>query len=90
MTLWTVAHQVPPSMGFSRQEYWSGLPFPSPENLSNPGMRPGSPALQVDSLPSEAPVKTLPAESKGIDTAVKREFVFISLTFQKIERETTN
>ena len=82
-------HQAPPSMGFSRQEYWSGLPFPSPENLSNPGMKPGSPALQVDSLPSEPPVKTLTAESKGIDMAVKREFVFISLTFQKIERETT-
>ena len=44
-TPWTVAHQAPPSMGFSRQEYWSGLPFPSPEDLPNPGMEPGSPAL---------------------------------------------
>ena len=49
-TPWTVAHQVPPSMGFSRQEYWSGLPFPSPGNLSNPEIEPRSPALQADSL----------------------------------------
>ena len=50
----TVAHQAPPSMGFSRQEYWSGLPFPPPGDLPDPGiepMAPGSPALQVDSLP---------------------------------------
>ena len=47
---WTVAHQAPLSMGFSRQEYWSGLPFPSPEDLPDPGIKPGSPALQADSL----------------------------------------
>ena len=52
---WTVAHQAPPSMGFSRQEYWSGLPFPSSGDLLNPGIEPGSPALQTDGLPSEAP-----------------------------------
>ena len=46
--LWTVAHQAPPSMGFSRQEYWSGLPFPSPGDLPNPGIEPRSPALQAD------------------------------------------
>ena len=46
-------HQAPPSMGFSRQEYWSGLPFPSPGNLPNPGIKPSSPTLQVDSLPAE-------------------------------------
>ena len=46
-------HQVPPSMGFSRQEYWSGLPFPSPGNLSDPGIEPRSPALYTDALPSE-------------------------------------
>ena len=44
-TPWTVAYQVPSSMGFSRQEYWSGLPFPSPEDLPNPGTEPGFPAL---------------------------------------------
>ena len=53
VTPWTVAHQVPLSMEFSRQEYWSGLPFPSPGNLLKPGIKPGSPALQADSLPSE-------------------------------------
>ena len=53
VTPWTVALQVPLSMGFSRQEYWSGLPFPSPGDLPNLGIRPGSPALQADSLPTE-------------------------------------
>ena len=50
VTPWTVAHQAPPSMGFSRQKYWSDLPFPSPGDLPNPGFEPGSPALQADSL----------------------------------------
>ena len=54
-TLWTVARQAPPSMGFSRQEYWSGLPFPSPGNLPNPGIEPTSPALEADALTSEPP-----------------------------------
>ena len=52
-TPWIVAYQTPPSMGFSRQECWSGLPFPSPEDLPDPGIEPGSPALQADALPSE-------------------------------------
>ena len=52
-TLWTVACQAPLSIGFSRQEYWSGLPCPSPGDLLNPGIKPRSPAFQVDSLPSE-------------------------------------
>ena len=52
---WTVACQAPLSMGFSRQEHWSGLLFPSPEDLPNPGIEPRSPALQADSLPSEPP-----------------------------------
>ena len=51
-------HQAPPSMGFSRQEYRSGLPFPSPGDLLDPGIEPGSPALQVDALPSEPPGNT--------------------------------
>ena len=49
VTLWTVACQAPPSMGFSRQEHLSELPFPSPGDLPNPGIKPGSPALQADS-----------------------------------------
>ena len=53
VTLWTVAHQAPPSMGFSRQEYWSGVPFPSPGDLPNSGIEPGPPALQADTLTSE-------------------------------------
>ena len=56
-TLWTVALQAPLSVGFFRQEYWSGFPFPSPEDLPNPWIEPWSPALQVSSLPSEAPWK---------------------------------
>ena len=48
VTPWTVAYQAPPSMGFSRQEYWSGLPFPSPGDLPDPGIEPGSPAFQAD------------------------------------------
>ena len=56
-TPWTVACQALPSLGFSRQEYWSGLPFPSPGDLPNPGIEPGSPVLQADALPSEPPGK---------------------------------
>ena len=52
-TPWTVACQVPLSLGFSRQEYWSGLPFSSPGDLPDPGIKPGSPLLQADCLPSE-------------------------------------
>ena len=47
---WTIAHQAPPSMGFSRQEYWSGLPFPSPGGLCDPGIEPRSPTLQADTF----------------------------------------
>ena len=54
-TPWTVARQAPLSMGFSRQEHWSGWPCPPPGELPNPGMEPRSPALQVDSLLSEPP-----------------------------------
>ena len=55
VTPWTVAHQAPLSVGFSRQECWSGLPCPPPGNLPNPEIEPRSPALRVDSLPSEPP-----------------------------------
>ena len=53
VTPWTVAHQASLSMDFSRQEYWSGLSFPFPGDLPNPGIKPGSPTLQKDSLPPE-------------------------------------
>ena len=52
-TPWKVTYQAPQSMGFFRQEYWSGLPFPSPGDLPNPGIEPRSPALQTDALPSD-------------------------------------
>ena len=56
---WTVAYQAPLSMQFSRQEYWSGLPFTFPGDLPDPGIKPRSPALQADALPSELPGKSL-------------------------------
>ena len=55
----TIACQAPLSMGFPRQEYWSGLPFPSPGNLPNPEIKPVCPALQVNSLPTDPPGKPL-------------------------------
>ena len=57
VTPWTVAHQAPLSIGFPGQEYWSGVPFPSPGDLPDPGIKPRSPVLQADSLPSEPPGK---------------------------------
>ena len=56
-TLWTVAYQASLSMGFSRQEYWNGLPFPSPGDPPNSEIEPGSPALEADALTSEPPGK---------------------------------
>ena len=78
-TLWTVARQVPPSMGFSRQEYWSGLPFLSPEDLPDPGIEPESPALagrfftteplrkSFSSAPQEIPPPVWSAVSSSIN-----------------------
>ena len=63
-TPWTVACQAPLFMGFSRQEYWNGLPFPSPGDLPDPGIEPGSPALQADALPSELLGKPLTGDKK--------------------------
>jgi len=56
-TLWTVSYQASLSMGFSKQEYWSGLPFPSPGDLPDPGIEPESPTLEADALTSEPPGK---------------------------------
>ena len=58
------AHQSPLSMEFSRQEHWNGLPFPSPGDLPDPGIKPRSPVLQADSLPSEPPGKLFPTAAK--------------------------
>ena len=59
VTPWAVTHQAPLSMEFFRQEYWSGLPFPSPRDLSDPGIERGSPTLQANALPSEPPWKPI-------------------------------
>ena len=59
-TPWTVAHQSPLSMEFSRQEYWSGLPCPPPGDLPDPGIKPAFPALQTDSVPSKPPGRLSP------------------------------
>ena len=69
-TPWTVAYQAPPSMEFFRHEYWSGVPLPSPVDLPDPGIEPGSPALQADALPSEPPGEPILDESWGEQRAV--------------------
>ena len=72
-TPWTVAYQAPPSMGFSRQEYWNGLPFPSPGDLPNPGIEPRSPAFQADTLTSEPPGKPNPLQWSCLEGPMDRE-----------------
>ena len=80
-TPWTVAYQFPPSMGFSRQECWSGLPFPSPGDLPDPGIKPGSPALQADALLSEPPGKQGQKESVAYFSPLSNSIsLFLSLS----------
>ena len=74
-TLWTVAHQTPPSMGFSRLEYWNGLPFPSPGDLPDPGIKPRSPTLQADALTSEPPGKLMIQQMLAIWSLVPLPFL---------------
>ena len=73
-TPWTVAHQAPPSMEFSRQAYWTGLPFPSPGDLPNLGIEPGSPTLWADALLSEPPGNSLLGEA-----SIKNHYMGTSL-----------
>ena len=75
-TPWTLAYQASPSLGFSRQECWSGLLFPSPGDLPEPGIEPKSPALQADTLPSEPPGK--PHE--------RERYIQLNAEFQRIAR----
>ena len=70
---WTVAHQAPPSMGFSRQEYWRGLPFPSLGDLPDPGIEPRSPTLQADALTSAPPGKPLNTRIQVLTSKISRE-----------------
>ena len=72
----TAAHEAPPSLGFSRQEHWSGLPFPSLGNLPDPGIEPRSPALQTDSLPSELPGKP---QMKGL--SISKVLLYVDPSF---------
>ena len=67
VTPWTVVYKAPLSVEFSRQEYWSGLPFPSPGDLPDPGIKPRSPTLQADALPSEPPGKPTSSKDSGIN-----------------------
>ena len=76
-TPWTVAYQAPLSMGFSRQEYWSGLPFPSPGDLPDPGIEPRSTTLQTDTLPSEPHSITI-VISSWIDHLIIMQLIFVS------------
>ena len=79
MTPWTIAHRVPLSMGFFKQEYCWGLPFPSPGDLFEPGIEPGSPALRTDSLLSEPPGKPRGSKeslySKGLWQGERRKMM---------------
>ena len=68
MSPWTIAHEAPLSMGFSSQEYWNRLPFPTSGDLSHPGTEPRSPTLQPESLPSEPPGKDI----KNSDNTIKK------------------
>ena len=77
-TPWTVACQAPPSMRFSRQECWSGLPFPSPEDPPDPGIEPGSPTLQADALLSEPPGKPSCFEK------TYKDYLKLSLSFKTL------
>ena len=69
---WTVAYQAPPSMGLSRQEYWSGLPFPSSGNLPDPGIKPMSPVLQEDAYH---------LSYQSIDLKKKHKYILIQICY---------
>ena len=91
LTLWThglVAHQAPLSVGFPRQEYWSRLPFPSPGDLSNPGIEPRSPALQADSLPSELPVKPTTFSLLSVTAPLSWIFIIMKTSLSNYLSET--
>ena len=78
VTPWFVAYQASPSIGFSRQEYQSGLPFPSPGDLPDPGIKLRSPTLQADALPSEPPGKPR-VQSLGWEDLLEKEMATHSI-----------
>ena len=91
VTPWTVAYETSPSIGFSRQEYWSGLALPSSEDLPDPGIKPGSPALQAVALPSEPPGKP---KNTGVGSLSLLPSVFhgfgYTATVGQVQREITS
>ena len=88
-TPWTVARQAPLSMGFSRQEHWSGLPFPSPGDLPDSGIQPASPILQVDSLPLSQTMYELLRKEKGLFKSWKLKYnLWISCSRVKKSKDT--
>ena len=86
-TPWTAAYQAPPSMGFSKQECWSGLPFPSPGDLLDPGIKPRSPAVQADTLPSEPPGKGFEVDLPQSLASVR---LYFYLTYSFMEKCSTS
>ena len=84
VTPWTVARQAPPSMGFSRQEYWSGWPFPSPGDLPDPGIEPRSPALQADTVTSEPPGKLTKCYVSQIERWLQGSLTIVAVIFTGI------
>ena len=90
VTPWTEADQAPLFMGFSRQEYWSGLPFPSPGDLPHPGIEPGSPALQAVALPSKPPgIKLVsPPNLKSLGSKPKDLINHRLGVFRKFQKQT--
>ena len=85
VTPWTVVHQAPLSMGFSRQEYWSGLPFPSPGELPDPGIEPRSPILQTDALLTELCGKPVSKGLRSIRVIQDQPILKISAFWQSLE-----
>ena len=72
-------------MGFSKQEYLSGLPFPSPSDLPNPGIEPGSPALQTDALPSESLEALMLNNDLNVTLTILRTLLFLWITKYKLD-----
>ena len=89
-TPWTVAHQAPPSIEFSRQEYWSGVPLPSPGDLPDPGIKPGSPTLLVDiritfcfGLWMQSETRKWPSQGQAIDPSNNISIISVPIPFSR-------
>ena len=87
-TPWTVTYQAPPSMGYARQEYWTGLLFPSPGYLPDPGVEPRSPTLQADALTSEPPGKKQPRYPSADKWIRKLWYIYTMEYYSAIKKNT--